>query len=116
MSTLALNPTPTARPRRHTVAASLALPLGLMTALGVIIFWTWTASSLLFCVLGFGMAYGFVAGAVKTLRKDASGLRLLRLAAATQVLFTLAKLVFWSETEASLFGLTALAILALTRR
>jgi hypothetical protein len=54
-------------------------------------------------------------GAVRVLRGDAAGVRLLRAAAATQVLFTISKLIFWEEVEATLFGVAALAMLALLR-
>jgi hypothetical protein len=61
------------------------------------------------------MAAGFLTGAVKILRGDAAGVRILRAAAATQILFTISKLVFWEEAEATLFGVTALVIVALLR-
>jgi hypothetical protein len=103
---------PTAR--RQKAAAALALPLGTMTLIGSIVFWEWSAYTFV-GVIALAMASGFLAGAAKLLRGDAAGLRILRATAVAQVLFKLAKLVFWQEAEATLFGLVALGILALLR-
>jgi hypothetical protein len=101
--------------RREQAAAMLALPLGTMTLIGSIVFWEWSALTLV-GVIGLGIAAAVLGGGVRTLRGDAGGVRILRAGAATQVLFTIAKLVFWQEAEAILFGLVALVILALLRR
>jgi hypothetical protein len=100
--------------RREKAAAALAVPLGTMTLIGSIIFWEWSAYTFV-GVIGLAMAAGFLTGAVRVLRGDAAGVRLLRAAAATQVLFTISKLIFWEEVEATLFGVAALAMLALLR-
>jgi hypothetical protein len=112
MNSIALE-NPTAR--RAKAAAVLAVPLGVMTLIGSIIFWEWSAYTFV-GVIGLAMAAGFLTGALRTLRGDAAGTRILRAAAVTQVLFTISKLVFWQETEATLFGFVALVILALLRR
>jgi hypothetical protein len=100
--------------RRAKTAAALAVPLGTMTLIGSIVFWEWSAYTFV-GVIGLAMAAGFLTGAVRVLRGDAAGIRILRAAAVTQVLFTISKLVFWEEVEATLFGVTALAIAALLR-
>jgi hypothetical protein len=112
MNSIALDIAPVNR--REKAAASLALPLGVMTLIGSIIFWEWSAYTFV-GVIGLAMAAGFLTGAFRLLHGDAAGTRILLAAAATQVLFTIAKLVFWQEAEASLFGLVALVIIALLR-
>ena len=109
MNSIALE-NPTAR--REKTAAVLAVPLGVMTLIGSVIFWEWSAFTFV-GVIGLAMAAGFVGGAVRVLRGDSAGARILRAAAVTQVLFTISKLIFWQEVEASAFGLVALVILAL---
>jgi hypothetical protein len=114
MNSIALADSTAGLTRREQAAAVLAVPLGLMTLIGSIVFWEWSALTFV-GVIGLAMAAGFLGGAVRVLRGDAAGTRILRAAAATQVLFTISKLVFWQETEAGLFGLVALVILALLR-
>jgi D-alanyl-lipoteichoic acid acyltransferase DltB (MBOAT superfamily) len=111
MSSIALDST-LATGRREKAAAVLALPLGLMTVAGGIVFWEWSAWTFI-AVIALAMGAAFLTGAVRVLRGDAAGARILLAAACTQVLFTIAKLVFWQETEAGLFGLVALVIAAL---
>jgi cation transport ATPase len=100
--------------RRAKAAAVLAVPLGLMTLIGSIVFWEWSAFTFV-GVIGLAMAAGFLTGAFRLLRGDAAGARILLAAAVTQVLFTISKLIFWREEEAALFGLAALVIAALLR-
>ena len=116
MHSIALDTT-LATTRREKAAAVLALPLGLMTVTGGIVFWEWSAFTFV-AVIAIAMGAAFVAGAVRVLRGVGGGARVLLAAACTQVLFTIAKLVFWHETEAALFGLVAAGIAALlwTRR
>ena len=101
--------------RREKAAALLALPLGLMTVTGGIVFWEWSALTFV-SVIAIAMGAAFLTGAVRVLRGDPAGARILLAAACAQVLFTIAKLAIWQETEAALFGLVALAVLALLRR
>jgi hypothetical protein len=112
MNSIALDIAPVTR--REKAAAVLAVPLGAMTLIGSLIFWEWSAFTFV-GVIGLAMAAGFLSGAYRLLRGDAAGARILLAAAAAQVLFTISKLVFWQEVEASLFGLVALAIVALLR-
>ena len=113
MSTIAIASAP-AMPARVKVAAGLALPLGLMTCLGVIVFWDW---SWLTWVSVWGAAQGIalLAGAAQLLRGRAEALPLFRAALVSQVVFTVMKLVFWQEVEAALFGGLALVLYLLVR-
>jgi hypothetical protein len=113
MHSIALE-SPLSLTRRDKVAALLALPLGLMTIAGGIVFWEWSALTFV-SVIALAMGAAFVTGAARVLRGNPAGARILLAAAAAQVLFTIAKLVVWHETEAALFGLVALAIAALLR-
>ena len=115
MSTIALPTNTTSLPTRAKVAAGIALPLGLMNAVGVIIFWDWSWTTWV-GVLGAAMAIATVAGAVQTLRSRAGGVELLRKAMLAQMAFTAMKLVGWQELEAITFGLVAAAIYAALRR
>jgi hypothetical protein len=111
MNSIALDST-LATTRREKAAALLALPLGLMTVAGGIVFWEWSAYTFV-AVIALAMGAAFLTGSVRVLRGDVAGSRILLAAACVQVLFTIAKLVFWQETEAGLFGLAALANTAL---
>jgi hypothetical protein len=111
MNSIALETT-LATTRREKAAAILALPLGLMTVTGGIVFWEWSAFTFV-AVIAIAMGAAFLTGAVRLLRGDGAGARILLAAAGTQVAFTIAKLVFWHETEAVLFGLVALLIAGL---
>ena len=111
MHSIALDNT-LATSRREKAAAVLALPLGLMTVTGGIVFWEWSEWTFI-AVIALAMGAAFLTGSVRVLRGDAAAARILLAAACAQVLFTIAKLVFWQETEAGLFGLVALAIAAL---
>jgi hypothetical protein len=112
MNSIALDIAPVTR--RGTAAAVLAVPIGVMTLIGSIVFWEWSAFTFI-GVIGLAMAAGFLGGAFRLLRGDEAGTRILLAAAASQVLFTISTLVFWQEVEASLFGLVALVIVALLR-
>jgi hypothetical protein len=114
MSTIALPKHDTATPARAKIAAGLALPLGLMTLVGTVIFWDW---SWLTWVGVWGAIQGTAAlvGAVNTLRSKPEGVQLLRYAMASQMVFTAMKLVFWQEWEAASFGVLAAVIYALLR-
>ena len=112
MSTIALPKSQSTIPARAKVAAGLALPLGFMNLVGVIIFWEWGWSSWV-GVWGALMGAATLAGAVKTLLNARDGVRLLRYAMLSQLVFTVMKLVFWQELEAGTFGLVALLIYAL---
>ena len=117
MSTIAVpntNPSSTATtiPARAKVAAGLALPLSLMTCVGVVIFWDW---SWLTWVGVWGAIQGTAAlvGAVKTLQDKPDGVQLLRYAMVSQMVFTAMKLVFWQEWEAASFGVVAAVVYGL---
>jgi hypothetical protein len=113
MHSIALEPTLSVT-RRDRAAVLLALPLGLMTIAGGVVFWEWSALTFV-SVIALAMGAAFVTGATRVLRGDLAGARILLAAAVAQVLFTVAKLAVWQETEAGLFGLVALAVAALLR-
>lgn len=115
MSTIALPQQPTATPARIKVAAVLALPLGLMTLVGTVIFWDWSWTT---WVGVWGAAQGTAAlvGAVRTLRGRPDGVRILRYAMVSQMVFTVMKLVVWQEVEAASFGVLAAVVYGLLSR
>ena len=112
MSTIAVSTSTTTVPARAKVAAGLALPLGLMTLVGTVIFWDW---SWLTWVGVWGAAQGVaaLAGAVQTLQSRPDGVRLLRYAMVSQLVFTAMKLVVWQEWEAASFGVLAAVVYGL---
>jgi hypothetical protein len=114
MSTIALPKHDTATPARAKIAAGLALPLGVMTLVGTVIFWDW---SWLTWVGVWGGLQGAAAliGAVKVLGNRSDGVQLLRYAMVSGMVFTVMKLVFWQELEAASFGVLSAVIYALLR-
>ena len=114
MSTIALPKQPAATPTRAKIAAGLALPLGLMTLVGTVIFWDWSWTTWV-GVWGAIQGTAALVGAVKTLQGKPDGVQLLRYAMVSQMVFTVMKLVFWQEVEAASFGILAAVIYALLR-
>ena len=105
---------PTVTTRREKIAAGLALPLGTMTCVGGIVFWEWSALTWIAAIaLAMGASYLF--NGVRVLRGDAAGLHPLLLTAYVHIAFTIAKLAIWQETEATVFGIVAIAIALLLR-
>jgi hypothetical protein len=88
MHSIALDNTP-ATTRREKAAALLALPLGLMTVAGGIVFWEWSQWTFI-AVIALAMGAAFLTGSVRVLRGEAAGGRILLAAACTQVVFTIA--------------------------
>jgi hypothetical protein len=105
---------PSVTTRREKLAAGLALPLGAMTCAGGIIFWEWSAFTWV-AVVALAMGVSYLVNAVRVLRDDADAPYPLRLTAYAGIAFTIAKLVFWQETEAVAFGVVALVIVLLLR-
>ena len=105
---------PAATTRLEKLAAALAVPLGTMTCVGGVIFWEWSALTWV-AVIALAMGASYLFNGVRVLRGDADGAYPLRLTAYTGIAFTVAKLVFWQETEAVAFGLVAVAIALLLR-
>jgi hypothetical protein len=115
MSTTALHSTPAARtPALARVAAGIALPLGLMNVAGAIVFWEWSWLTWV-AVWAALMGAATIGGAVATLAGRAGGLRLLRAAMISQLVFTAMKLVFWQEVEAATFGAVAAILVVMIR-
>ena len=115
MSTIALSsPAVPALPTRVKVAGALALPLGLMTCVGVVVFFelSWLTWVSVWGALQGGAA---LAGGVQILRGRPGGVRLLRISLVSQMVFTVMKLVAWQEAEAALFGALALVLYVLVR-
>jgi hypothetical protein len=116
MTSITLDPTtsPLTATRREKIAAGLAIPLGLMTFTGGIIFWEWSALTWM-AMIAVGMGASYLWNASRVLRGDAAGVRPVTLTAYVHVAFTISKLVIWQETEAAPFGVVAIAIALLLR-
>ena len=100
--------------RREKLAAGLAVPLGTMTCVGGVVFWEWSALTWI-AVIALAMGASYLGNAVRILRGDADGVRPMALTAYVGIAFTVAKLAIWQETEATLFGVVAIAIALLLR-
>lgn len=100
-------------------AAVLTVLLALVTSYGAIYFTFYFedpdagAGSWVFVTTFIGIAIAGAASAVAMLRGSRTGRRVLLVYGVLGILWSIAKLVFWQETEAAIFGVVNVAIIGL---